>query len=114
MGQPRVASATWRDQNRRISQDFYEAVGQHMLKTVTTGTRLASDHGKSLNLVSSRQAKFLHKTKGNRQIFRLMGRLCNKIICRFGGQISPCLWVDKSVHPRKSTVNATVGKNCYE
>ena len=27
-----------------------------------------------------------------------------KIICRFAGEISPCLWVDRSVHPRKRNV----------
>jgi len=30
-----------------------------------------------------------------------------KIICRFGGENSPCLWVGKSAHPRKRNVNAT-------
>src|SRR5438046_8446133 len=33
-----------------------------------------------------------------------------KIICRFAGQISPCLWVDKFAHPLERTVNAKKGK----
>src|SRR6266567_161327 len=37
-----------------------------------------------------------------------------KIICRFAGQISPCLWVGKTAYPRKWTVNAINGMNDYE
>src|SRR6266567_1829457 len=36
-----------------------------------------------------------------------------KIICRFAGQISPCLWVGKTAYPRKWTVNAINGMNDY-
>jgi len=32
---------------------------------------------------------------------RKISRAFLKIICRFGGQISPCLWVGKAAHWRK-------------
>src|SRR2546426_10570267 len=39
MGQPRVASATWRGQNRRISRDFYEGCGTADHQDDSSGSR---------------------------------------------------------------------------
>ena len=38
MGQPKVASATWRARNKRISRDSYEPVGQQGRQTMTSKT----------------------------------------------------------------------------
>ena len=51
MGQPKVASATWRGQNRRISRDFYEAPGQQTWQTRAAVAAQARCHVKTLNCV---------------------------------------------------------------
>ena len=40
MGQPKVASATWRARNKRISRDSYEPVGQPVRQTMAAGACL--------------------------------------------------------------------------
>src|SRR5436190_14928532 len=40
MGQPKVASATWRARNKRISRDSYEPVGQQGRQTMTSETHV--------------------------------------------------------------------------
>src|SRR5271156_5039937 len=75
MGQPRVASATWRDQIRRISQDFYEPVGQQTRRTKASKVVQAWNHVKSLNRVFRSTVIFVRNPKRIRQIFRLRGWL---------------------------------------
>src|SRR5204862_4430331 len=40
MGQPKVASATWRARNKRISRDSYEPVGQQERQTMASKTHV--------------------------------------------------------------------------
>src|SRR5512136_3004415 len=73
MGQPRVASVTWLGQNRHISQDSYEPVGQQLAQTIAAIKGLPCIHAQILNPVSSGQAKSPRKTSGIGQDFLLMG-----------------------------------------
>jgi len=51
MGQPRVASATWRDLNKRISLDSYDPVGQQTRRTMASEPIQACNHVKTLNQI---------------------------------------------------------------
>ena len=75
MGQPKVASATWRDQSKRISRDFYETVGQQLEHTVAAEAALVNDHARILNRALAECAKLLRKPEGNGHNSWLMGRL---------------------------------------
>src|SRR5208282_3467482 len=46
MGQPRVSSVTWRNRIKRISQGFYETVGQQIHLATKAKTALALNHRK--------------------------------------------------------------------
>src|ERR1041385_4567564 len=78
MGQPRVASATWRDRIRRISLGFYETVGQQIPQTRESEPMRAWSHAKILNRVFKSTPIFLRKAKGISQTFRLLGWHCFK------------------------------------
>src|ERR1043166_9554252 len=77
MGQPKVASAIWRDRNKRISRDSYEPVGQQRRQTMASKPIWGCDHTKTLNHVSRCTTKFLRKPKWNPLDFPLMGPVCN-------------------------------------
>src|SRR6266446_6945561 len=47
MGQPRVASATWHDRNKRISRDSYELVGQQVRQTMASKPMWVCDQTKN-------------------------------------------------------------------
>src|SRR5271157_2422671 len=76
MGQPKVASAIWRDRNRRISRGSYEAVGQQTVETVAAIAGQTCTHVKLLNHVWKRRAQFPREMRGKWRILPLMGRLC--------------------------------------
>jgi hypothetical protein len=60
---------------KRISRDFYSTMGQQIGQTIATIARPTCTHTKLLNHVSSKQAAFLGKTRGNVQVFSVRGRL---------------------------------------
>src|SRR5881409_2214298 len=74
MGQPKVASVTWRDRIRRISQGFYETMGQQIPQTRASEPMRAWSHVKILNRDLRSTLIFLRKPKGISQTFRLRGR----------------------------------------
>jgi hypothetical protein len=74
MGQPKVASVTWRDRIRRISQGFYETMGQQIPQTRASEPMRAWSHVKILNRDLRSTVIFLRKPKGIGQTFRLQGR----------------------------------------
>src|SRR5206468_12609182 len=74
MGQPKVASVTWRDRIRRISQGFYETMGQQIPQTRRSKPMRAWSHVKILNRDLRSTVIFLRKPKGIGQTFRLRGR----------------------------------------
>src|SRR6266487_1732705 len=74
MGQPKVASVTWRDRIRRISQGFYEIMGQQIPRTRASEPMRACSHVKILNRDLRSTVIFLRKPKGISQTFRLRGR----------------------------------------
>src|SRR5216683_4132817 len=76
MGQPKVASATWRDRIRHISQGFYETMGQQIPQTRASEPMRAWSHVKILNRDLRSTVIFLRKPKGISQTFRLRGRHC--------------------------------------
>src|SRR5436190_11401754 len=76
MGQPKVASVTWRDRIRRISQGFYETMGQQIPQTRRSKPMRAWSHVKILNRDLRSTVIFLRKPKGISQTFRLRGRHC--------------------------------------
>src|SRR5947209_19666165 len=76
MGQPKVASVTWRDRIRRISQGFYETMGQQIPQTRASEPMRAWSHVKILNRDLRSTVIFLRKPKGISQTFRLRGRHC--------------------------------------
>src|SRR2546427_10293321 len=76
MGQPKVASVTWRDRIRRISQGFYETMGQQIPQTRASEPMRAWSHVKILNRDLRSTVIFLRKSKGIGQTFRLRGRHC--------------------------------------
>src|SRR5438309_12036345 len=73
MGQPKVASVTWRDRIRRISQGFYETMGQQIPQTRASEPMRAWSHVKILNRDLRSTVIFLRKPKGISQTFRLRG-----------------------------------------
>src|SRR6266508_328327 len=73
MGQPRVASVTWRDRIRRISQGFYETMGQQIPQTRRSKPMRAWSHVKILNRDLRSTVIFLRNPKGIGQTFRLRG-----------------------------------------
>src|SRR6266566_8370570 len=73
MGQPRVASATWRERNRRISQDFYEIVGQQILQTSASKPMRAWSHVKILNRVFKSTPDIPSETERNQLNFSASG-----------------------------------------
>src|SRR2546425_12909027 len=77
MGQPKVAFVTWRDRIRRISQGFYETMGQQIPQTRRSKPMRAWSHVKILNRDLRSTVIFLRKPKGIGQTFRLRGRHCN-------------------------------------
>src|SRR2546426_2740030 len=76
MGQPKVASVTWRDRIRPISQGFYETMGQQILQTRRSKPMRAWSHVKILNRDLRSTVIFIRKPKGIGQTFRLRGRHC--------------------------------------
>src|SRR6266702_6606340 len=80
MGQPKVASVTWRDRIRRISQDFYETMGQQIPQTRRSKPIRAWSHVKILNRDLRSTVIFLRKPKGIGQTFQLRGWHCNRFI----------------------------------
>src|SRR2546428_13911521 len=82
MGQPKVASVTWRDRIRRISQGFYETMGQQIPQTRRSKPMRAWSHVKILNRDLRSTVIFLRKPKGIGQTFRLRGRHCRNILTR--------------------------------
>src|SRR5213594_3165215 len=84
MGQPKVASVTWRDRIRRISQGFYETMGQQILQTRRSKPMRAWSHVKILNRDLRSTVIFIRKPKGIGQTFRLRGRHCD--YAYFGGK----------------------------
>src|SRR5213075_3001409 len=76
MGQPKVASVTWRDRIRRISQGFYETMGQQIPQTRRSKPMRAWSHVKILNRDLRSTVIFIRKPKGIGQTFRLRGRHC--------------------------------------
>src|SRR6266567_8845870 len=74
MGQPKVASVTWPDRIRRISQGFYETMGQQIPQTRRSKPMRAWSHVKILNRDLRSTVIFLRKPKGISQTFRLRGR----------------------------------------
>src|SRR5438552_19184322 len=76
MGQPKVASATWHGQNRRISRDFYEAPGQQTWQTAAAVAAQVRCHVNTLNCVLREAVKLSLKIEGNVQTLPLMGWLC--------------------------------------
>src|SRR5712671_7298628 len=77
MGQPRVASATWRARNKRISRDSYEPVGQPVRQTMASKPMWVWDQAKTLNHVSRQTTKSLRKPRWNPLGFPLMGPVCH-------------------------------------
>src|SRR6266542_1258772 len=85
MGQPRVASVTWRDRIRRISQGFYETMGQQIPQTRRSKPMRAWSHVKILNRDLRSTVIFLRNPKGIGQTFRLRGWHCSEYhdaLCR--------------------------------
>src|SRR6266850_2292108 len=80
MGQPKVASVTWRDRIRRISQGFYETMGQQIPQTRRSKAMRAWSHVKILNRDLRSTVIFIRKPKGIGQTFRLRGRQCTRTI----------------------------------
>src|SRR2546422_11442980 len=80
MGQPKVASVTWRDRIRRISQGFYETMGQQIPQTRRSKPMRAWSHVKILNRDLRSTVIFIRKPKGIGQTFRLRGRHWKRII----------------------------------
>src|SRR6266513_2149641 len=80
MGQPKVASATWRDRIRRLSQGFYETMGQQIPQTRASEPMRAWSHVKILNRDLRSTVIFLRKPEGIGQTFRLRGRHWNNNI----------------------------------
>src|SRR6266700_1473123 len=76
MGQPKVASVTWPDRIRRISQGFYETMGQQIPQTRRSKPMRAWSHVKILNRDLRSTVIFLRKPKGISQTFRLRGWHC--------------------------------------
>src|SRR6266536_1254775 len=71
MGQPKVASATWHDRNRRIFRDFYEVVGQQKLETIRAITELVGAYVKSPNCVFRDQANSFGRRKKTASFYPL-------------------------------------------
>jgi hypothetical protein len=107
MGQPRVASATWHDRIRRISQGFYETVGQQTRQTRASKAALAWSHVKILNRVLRPTVIFLRKPKGIRQTFRLWGRQCFV----FYSERLDLIWIMTSEKFIEKAVSNKTGKN---
>src|SRR5229473_5843648 len=80
MGQPRVASATWRARNKRISRDSYEPVGQPVRQTMASKPMWVWDQAKTLNHVSRQTTKSLRKPRWNPLGFPLMGPVCFRFL----------------------------------
>src|SRR5437867_10420982 len=80
MGQPKVAFVTWRDRIRRISQGFYETMGQQIPQTRRSKPMRAWSHVKILNRDLRSTVIFIRKPKGIGQTFRLRGRHCEAFI----------------------------------
>src|SRR5438477_4262675 len=79
MGQPKVTSVTWPDRIRRISQGFYETMGQQIPQTRSSKPMRAWSHVKILNRDLRSTVIFLRKPKGIGQTFRLRGRHCREL-----------------------------------
>src|SRR5439155_14000501 len=84
MGQPKVASVTWRDRIRPISQGFYETMGQQILQTRRSKPMRAWSHVKILNRDLRSTVIFIRKPKGIGQTFRLRGRHCLRFLTNSG------------------------------
>src|SRR5438128_12576969 len=76
MGQTKVTSVTWPDRIRRISQGFYETMGQQMPQTRRSKPMRAWSHVKILNRDLRSTVIFIRKPKGIGETFRLRGRHC--------------------------------------
>src|SRR5881396_993810 len=78
MGQQAAAFAIWHDQNKHISQDSHEAMGQHLSKKQT---RAQADGtiGKLLNRVFRFTAKRPFKIRGSARRFSRYGMAVKQV-----------------------------------
>src|SRR5207247_6575714 len=79
MGQPKVASATWRDRTKPISRDFYETVGQHKRQTRALRSSQAWDYAKTPKSRFEMTSAIPSETRGKVSNFSPYGMAVNKI-----------------------------------